>query len=110
MTTSFAGIVAYVIGILNQLVLVLGALALLLFMWGVFQYIYGAARGKQKNRQTITWGLLTLFILFSIWGILRLACDSFLGVGLCGGANNSTGVNGYIAPGYVNTNSFGGPR
>lgn len=87
MTTSasFADIVAYLIGILNQLVLALSALAVLFFMWGVLQYIYKPAdKKKYKNMQ---WGLIALFVLFSIWGILRIACGSFLGAASCGGSS-----------------------
>ncbi len=75
--TSFADVVAYVIGTINSIVVVLSGLALLLFLWGAFKYVYTA--GAKKNRKAIIWSLIALFVLFSIWGILRLACTSLLG-------------------------------
>lgn len=91
MTTSFASVVAYIIGIINSLVLVLAAAALLVFMWGVFQYIYNA--GAKKNRTLMLWGLVALFVLFSIWGILRLGCAS-LGTLCSSGQSVNTGTTG----------------
>ena len=81
-TTTFAGLVAWIIGYINDIVLVLGALALLLFMWGVVMYIFKPA--DKQRRRSMMWSLLTLFILFSIWGIIRLTCVSFLGGTTCG--------------------------
>ena len=88
-SATFASVIAYLIGILNQLVGVLAAAAVLLFMWGAFQYVYKS--GKAQQRKTIMWSLLALFILFSIWGILRIACDTFLGSDSCGGTNWNVG-------------------
>ncbi len=92
--TSFADIVAYVIGILNSIVFVLASLALLLFLWGVFKYVYTA--GAKKNRKAMLWGLIALFVLFSIWGILRLACDSLLAGSSCGSSTGTIGGTGVI--------------
>lgn len=88
--TSFADIVAYLIDLLNQAVFVLAALAVVIFLWGVFNYIRQAASAKKPNRELILWSLLTLFVLFSIWGILRLMCNSF---GLCTATTSNAPTN-----------------
>jgi len=85
--TTFADVAAYAISVVNSVVFVLASLALLIFMWGVFQYIYSA--GAKKNRKFIPWSLIALFVLFSIWGILRIACNSFLPGTTCS-SNGST--------------------
>jgi len=81
---TFAGIVAYIIGILNQLVFVLVALAVLVFLWGWVDYIRKTAMGKRPDKKKMLWSLVTLFVLISVWGILRLACNTFISANLCG--------------------------
>lgn len=105
MQYSFASIVAELIKIINQVIPVLGALALVLFMVGVVRYIRSG--NEKKNRDEIMWSLVALFVLFSIWGILRILTNTFV---TPSGAN-STGVNGYFGTSnYQNTQPFGGPR
>ena len=82
---TFASIVAYLIGILNSVVKVLAALAVVFFMWGMAQYVYKPSdKHKYKNVQ---WSLLAIFILFSIWGIINLMCAS---LSLCSTAPTTT--------------------
>lgn len=79
-STGFAGVVGYLVGLINGAVWVLGSLAILLFMVQVVQYIVKPAdKRKYKNMQ---WSLLALFVLFSVWGILRALCASYQGI--CG--------------------------
>ena len=56
---------------------VLVALALVLFMVGVVKYIYN--EGESKNRELIMWSLIAVFVLVSVWGILRILVNTFLG-------------------------------
>jgi|GEM_PF-2760220 hypothetical protein len=79
---TFADIVAYFIGILNQVVYVLIGLAVVIFLWGMVKYVRNTAIGKRQDKKAILWSLLTLFVLVSVWGILRLMCASF-GANLC---------------------------
>lgn len=81
--TTFADLVALLINILNSVVFALIPLALVLFMWGVVKYIYKG--GGKDSRTNMLWGLLALFVLFSVWGLVRIACNTFLGEGTCGG-------------------------
>jgi len=83
---TFSSIVAYIIGILNSLVYVLVGLAVIVFLWGVVDYVRKAASSKKGDRKKILWSLLALFVLVSVWGIIRLMCASF-GANLCGAGN-----------------------
>jgi hypothetical protein len=50
------------------------ALCLLYFFWGVAQYIRAGAGGEkaaEEGRRVMVWGVVALFVVFSIWGILR---------------------------------------
>jgi len=77
-SSGLSGVVAYVITVINDLVWVLGSLALLMFLWGVLQYVIKPAdKHKYKNMQ---WSMLALFVLFSIWGIIHAMCLSYQGI------------------------------
>lgn len=75
-TGGFAGLVNSILNIFNVILPALAAVALVLFFYGIIQYIY--SEGK-KNGSVILWSLLALFILFSIWGILRILQNTLLG-------------------------------
>jgi len=101
--TTFADIVAYLIGILNQLVFIIAGLAVIIFLWGVFKLIRDAARAKKPDRKILLWSLLTLFVMFSIWGILRLMCASFNNICANSGATSGGPVNIIPAGGAYTT-------
>ncbi|HYF12822.1 MAG TPA: hypothetical protein VD928_00790 [Candidatus Paceibacterota bacterium] len=78
--STFKDLVLYLISILDLIVPFLAALALALFMWSGVRYIYKArdSKGLAAERTAIVWGLVALFVLFSIWGILEMLERTFL--------------------------------
>lgn len=77
---NLRGLITLAGDLLNMLIPVLIALALVVFFWGLIQYIRGAG-GEEKDggRKIMIAGLLALFIMVSVWGIIRLAQNT-LGV------------------------------
>ncbi len=73
----FEVIVSSILKIFDTALPVLVALALVLFMIGVVKYIY--SEGEHKNRGLIVWSLIALFVLVSVWGILRVLLSSLPG-------------------------------
>ncbi|MEK7109064.1 MAG: hypothetical protein AAB919_01360 [Patescibacteria group bacterium] len=71
---SLATLVGKLIGLVNTIIPVLAALAMVIFFIGLIRYIYQSAdaHGHAEGRQLIMWGLIALFILVSVWGILGL--------------------------------------
>jgi hypothetical protein len=71
---SFAGLVGQLVGLINAVIPVLGGIALLIFFWGLVRYIYnsGDAHGHGEGKELIIWGLIALFVLFSVWGIINI--------------------------------------
>jgi len=56
------------------------ALCLLYFFWGVAKYIReGASSDKaaEEGRRIMTWGIVGLFVAFSIWGIIKFIQGEF---------------------------------
>jgi hypothetical protein len=53
------------------------SLALLAFFYGIVEYIWakrkGDATGVKNGGQFMTWGLVALFVMFSVYGIIKLA-------------------------------------
>ena len=59
-----------VTGILTPLAF---ALCLLYFFWGGAQYIRSGAGGDkatEEGRKVMVWGIVGMFVAFSIWGII----------------------------------------
>lgn len=78
--TDFSSVVACSIGIINVVIPILAGIALLLFLWGGVRYIYSSGEGEHKEgREVLLWGLIALFVLFSVYGILRILSNEFLG-------------------------------
>lgn len=93
--TTFASLVDKILAIFDKLVPVLVVAALLFFFWGVIKYI--THRGESEKRNFMIWSLVALFIILSVWGILRLACASLLGDSSCSGGG-----------GYASSQSYSG--
>lgn len=58
------------------------ALCLLYFFWGVAKYIRSGAGGEkaaEEGKNVMVWGLVGLFVAFSIWGIISFI-QSELGI------------------------------
>jgi len=63
-----------------SLVPILVTLALVVFIWGLIRYIWGGTKADHKaGRNIMIAGLISLFVIVSVWGIIFLAQDA-LGV------------------------------
>lgn len=64
-----------VVQVINPLILLLAAVAFVLFLWGVFQFIRQAGdEGKRaEGKSAILWGLIGLVIIFGAYGIINIA-------------------------------------
>lgn len=67
--------------IIDPLVTLIIALALVFFLWGGAQFILNAEseEGREKGKQKMTWGIIVLFIMVSIWGIVMMLQNTFFG-------------------------------
>ncbi|HVV14881.1 MAG TPA: hypothetical protein VHD55_00510 [Candidatus Paceibacterota bacterium] len=85
---NLQGLIAWLGDTLNMLIPVLIALALVAFFWGLVRYVWGAGgEGAADGKSIMIAGLLGLFIMVSVWGIIKLA-------------QNTLGVNNSNAPQY----------
>lgn len=54
----------------NTLIPLAFALGLFYFFWGVAKYIREEGQGKSEGRSIMIWGVVGIFVAFSIWGIV----------------------------------------
>ncbi len=86
-SATFASAVHTILNLVYSLEWLLSGVAVTIFLWGCVRFIAkaGDAKAREQGRQMIVWGLVALFVIFSIQGILWLACISLLGNGgYCG--------------------------
>lgn len=57
--------------IVNKVIPIVFAIALLVFFWGLVKYIFGGAENKEGARSLMIWGVVALFIMASVWGLVK---------------------------------------
>lgn len=75
---TFSQWVGSIVDIFNALTVVLSSIAIVVFFIGILRFIYNAGdtNARTAGRNTIIWGLISLFVLFSIGGIVQLLKSS----------------------------------
>ncbi len=68
-----------VVEIVNPLILLLAAVAFVLFLWGVFEFVAhaGDETKRTEGKRAIMWGLVGLVVIFGVYGILNILTDTF---------------------------------
>ena len=61
-------------------VTLLAGIALLVFFWGLVKFIFaqGSETVKTEAKKVMVWGLIALFVMISVWGIVRFMQEAFL--------------------------------
>ena len=71
-TTNLQGLIQEAGGLLNSLIPLLMAAALVVFFWGLIQYIRSAGEGEHSTgRNIMIAGIVSLFVMVSVWGLVR---------------------------------------
>lgn len=77
--TDFRTLVDFLIGLIQIVIPLLIAIALIVFFWGIIRYIFAAGSEEVKisGRETMLWGVIALFLMVSVWGILKIIASTF---------------------------------
>ncbi len=71
--SNITTLIAFFGDTINRLIPVVIALAVLVFFWGLMVYIFQAGtKGHNRGMKIMVAGLLGLFVMVSIWGLIRL--------------------------------------
>jgi len=65
--------------IFNPLILLLIAIATVYFLWGLSMFLANAEDSAERaeGKKKIVYGLIGLFVMVSVFGIIRLVLDTF---------------------------------
>ena len=77
---KLADLFGYGTCIINQSVIpLLFALAMVVFIWGVIQYVVNGSNEaeRKKGREFMIWGLVAIAVMSSIWGIVKILTGTF---------------------------------
>jgi len=80
MSTETANLISNINSqIIAPIILLLFTLALVVFFWGVADFIRGADNeiARDTGRKHMIWGIIGIFIMVSAWGIILVATNTF---------------------------------
>ncbi len=76
--TSGSVVGALISNIVQPLIKLMFIVAILIFVWGVVEMIMNASseEARQKGTRHMMWGLIGLFVMFAVYGILNFLIDT----------------------------------
>jgi len=65
--------------IIAPIILLLFVLSLVMFFWGVADYIRGSdnEEARKTGKDHMIWGIVGIFIMVSAWGIILIVTNTF---------------------------------
>jgi hypothetical protein len=89
------------------------ALAMVMFIWGVVQYVINTDEEakKQKGKMFMIWGIIALTVMTSVWGLVGIVGNTFgiknvIPTLPTGDTGSGTSINtNQTAPTFTNTNT-----
>ena len=72
-------------GLISSLVVLCGGLSIAIFFYGIVRFVANAGdqKGHQAGYRMMLWGLIALFVFFSLAAIIDLMCVQFFAAGSC---------------------------
>jgi hypothetical protein len=82
------GLLATVYSIVTQLTYIIVAVGILVFIYGVVMYVIAGSEDKKEHAQRIIlWGVIGLFAIVAVWGLVAFLANT-TGVGSNTGSGN----------------------
>ena len=80
---NFSQLVGIVIGMVKSLIPLVIALSLLYFSWGLFLLVKSNSEDSREDAiKTITFGVLALFVMVTVWGLVNILTSTVFSGGL----------------------------
>lgn len=84
---TFAELANLAVNLINGAIGVALILGIVIYFYGVATSIPKTGSGDMERlRAHLVWGIIALFVMFSVWGILRLVSNTLFGGSGAGGA------------------------
>lgn len=78
---GLGSLLSALISLVEMLIPIVSALALLYFFWGVAEYVRSIGdSGKTEGKSKMLWGIIALFVMFSVWGLVSFVSSDLLGI------------------------------
>ncbi len=79
--SNFQDLIAKFMNLISMLVPLVMSLAVLGFIWGLVTYIWsgGNEEKRKEGRKFIVWGIIALFVMVSIWGLVGMLSSTIFG-------------------------------
>lgn len=81
---SLKGIVTWLTGLMNQLLYLIIAASLVIFLYGILRlsfYDGQKPEAREQARKFMFWGIVSLFVMVSVWGLVNILSVTFFGSG-----------------------------
>lgn len=86
---SIKSILCAISATIYPIIQLLIVLATVVFLWGIIRYIASAGNEEKlkEGKNLIVYGIVGLFVIISVWGLVKLLASSFgvIGVGIPAG-------------------------
>jgi hypothetical protein len=89
-TGGISDLLVWFKNLLNALVPILIALAVVWFIWNVFQFVIKEGDDREKAKDAMIWGIVAIAVMVSVWGLVAVLTSTFgtKGVGIGDAAGN----------------------
>ncbi len=77
--TDFKSLVQLLISLLNILIPLIIGVALVVFLYGIVRYVLGSGDDKSSAKSIMLWGIIALFVMVSVWGLVGILQSTFFG-------------------------------
>lgn len=73
------GLIDKINNVLKAVVPLLIALAVVFFLWGVLKFVTagGDEEKRAQGRDTMIYGIIAIFVMVSVWGLVKILEDTF---------------------------------
>ncbi len=81
--TDLKSFIVLITNLFAQLVPLLVGVALIVFFWGIVKFIRsaGSETAREDAKNTLFWGVISLFVMVSLFGIINFFSNDLFGSG-----------------------------
>lgn len=75
--SGLEGVIDVVSNLVTMLVPLVISAAVLFFLYGLAKYMWSVGEEKDAGKDIMIWGVIGLFVMVSVWGLVNLLSDTF---------------------------------